>query len=624
MLLTLSGKGLLAQIDTVSLQEVSVVEKRNSKFALGSQVFTIDSAQLKSYQGQTLTEVLQFESGIYLKHYSPANLASTSFRGGNASQTALTWNGFNINSPLNGIFDLSLFPVSAFDEVKVQPGASSALWGSGAVGGSIHLSQRPNFKPRFNINLSSQAGSFGFHQESVGIDFGSKRFSHRLMVLNQFATNDFEYLNPFTNQVETQRNNEVGTRALLSENYFSLNPKNLFSLNWWYQQTDRNTPPTLFETTLANQTDDVSRLTAEWFHQLKKGELKTRGAWFSEFQDYTNLTDDTAYFNNSQTFIGEVEFSRKLKSGFNVDLGFNQTSFVADVQSYKSDPRWQHRQSAFAGLSKSLFTKLDFSAMLRQEFIDGETAPFTYTLGAAWKIYKGLSLKGQHSKVYRAPTLNDLYWAPGGNPDLKSEEGNAQEVSLIWQQGKERFNWQITLSAYNRNIENWIIWQPKSGIWTPQNLLEVHSRGWETNSYLQWQKGKFGFRLNLLTNYTVSTNEKSSRANDASVGKQLIYTPIYSGTGGVELKYQKISLRYNHSYTGYTYTSSDHSEWLEPYELSSLYIAYKPTLKKISGSLYFRINNIWDQDYQVVRNRPMPGINYSIGLNINLKLNHQK
>ncbi len=621
---TLGGKGLLAQIDTISLKEVSVIEKRSSKFAVGSQVFNIDSTQLISYQGQTLTEVLQFESGIYLKHYSPGNLASTSFRGGNASQTALTWNGFNINSPLNGIFDLSLFPVSAFDEVKVQPGASSALWGSGAVGGSIHLSQKPDFKPHFNVNLSTQAGSFGFHKESVGIDFGSKRFSHRLIVLNQFAKNDFDYINPFTNLKETQRNNDVETKALLSENYFNLNPKNLISLNWWYQQTDRNTPPTLFETTLANQTDDVSRLTAEWFHQLKKGELKIRGAWFSELQDYSNLTDDTSYFNNSQTFIGEAEFNRKLKRGFNVDLGFNQTSYLADVQSYKREPKWQHRQSAFAGLSKTFFSKLDASAMLRQEIIDQKTAPFTYTLGMSWKITNGLSLKGQYSKVYRTPTLNDLYWAPGGNPDLKSEEGNAQEASLVWANSKLKWNWQIVVSAFNRQIKNWIIWQPQSGIWTPQNLLEVHSRGWETNSHLQWQKGKFGFRLNLITNYTVSTNKKPSRANDASVGKQLIYVPIYSGTGGIEVKYSKFSLRYNHSYTGYTYTTSDHSEWLDPYQLGSLYMAYSPQWKKFGGSFFFRINNIWNEPYQVVRSRPMPGINYSIGLNLNFKLIHQK
>ncbi len=623
LLFTLCGNGLLAQNDTTRLKEVAVVEKRSSSFAVGSQIYTIDSTQLQKYSGQSLTEVLQFESGIYLKHYSPGNLASTSFRGGNASQTALTWNGFNINSPLNGIFDLSLFPVSAFDEIRVQPGASSALWGSGAVGGSIHLSHKPDFKPHLNISLGGQLGSFGYHQQTAGVDFGSKKFSHRLVLLNQYAKNDFEYLNPFTNLRETQRNNEVGTRGLLSENYISLNPKNLISLNWWYQQTDRNTPPTLFETTLANQTDNVSRLTAEWLHQLKKGELKIRGAWFSEMQNYTNLTADTSYYNNSQSFIGEAEYSRKLKNDFSIDFGFNQTSFLADVQSFKSDPIWQHRQSLFAGVGKKLFSRLDFSAMLRQEIIDGQSAPFTYTLGGNWLIIKGLSLKVQYSKVYRTPTLNDLNWAPGGNPDLQSEDGNAQEVSLVWQKSSSDFEWQVALSAFNRKIENWIIWQPQAGIWTPQNLLEVHSRGWESNSFLQWQKGRFGFRLNVLTNYTLSTNEKASRANDESVDKQLIYTPVYSGTAGLQLRYSKFSLNYNHSYTGYTYTTSDHSEWLEPYQFASLYVAYKANFKKIGGTLFFRINNIWNEDYQVVRNRPMPGINYSVGLNLNLKLNQK-
>jgi iron complex outermembrane receptor protein len=621
---TFFGTGLVAQSDTTRLQEVSIVEKRSGQFAVGSQVFTLDSAQLSLYQGQSLAEVLQFESGIFIKHYSPGNLASTSFRGGNASQTALTWNGFNINSPLNGIFDLSLFPTYAFDEIQVQPGASSALWGSGALGGSIHISQKPDFTPRFGASLGGQAGSFGFHQQNVSIDFATLKNSNRLLFFNQYGKNNFDFFNPYTQQRQKQTNNEVQTRGLLSENYFRLSSKNYVSLNWWYQQTDRNIPPAIFETTRSSQTDDVSRLTAEWLHPLKKGELKTRGAWFSEFQNFTNLTDDTTYYNNSQSFIGEVEFSRKLIADINFDAGFNQTSFWADVQSYNSDAKWQHRQSYFTGLSKTFFSRLKVSSMLRQEVIDQKMAPFTYTIGASLIVFKGLSLKLQQSKVYRVPTLNDTYWAPGGNPNLSSEEGNAQDATIIWKKAAKVWSWQVALSAFNRQIENWIIWQPRQGIWTPLNLQQVHSRGWESNSWIQFKRPKWTLKAHLLTNYTRSTNQKPTIANDQSVGKQLVYTPIYSGSTGLQLRFADFSLSYSHSYTGYTYTASDHSEWLEPYSIASVYLAYHFNQKKIGGSLFFRINNIWNDEYQVVRNRPMPGINYSVGLNLNLKLNHQK
>lgn len=614
----------MGQIDSAWIKEVSVVESRSSKFAVGSQLFTIDSTQLASHQGQSLTEVLQFESGIYLKHYSPGNLASTSFRGGSSSQTSLTWNGFNISSPLNGIFDLSLFPVQTFDELKIQPGASSALWGSGAVGGSIHLGHKPQFKEHFNLGAGAQIGSFGFHSENVSLDFGNKRLSHRLIVTEQSAENDFQYVNPFTGQKETQRNNASKTWGILSENFIKINTKNLWSLNWWYQESDREIPPSLFETALNQQTDDISRLTSEWIHQFKKASLKIRGAWFSEQQDYHNLTGDTSFYNNSQALIGEIEYNLKAKRRLNIDLGVNQTSYQGDVQSFRRDPIWQHRQSIFAGISKQFFNKLDVSAMLRQEFLDGNRVPFVYTIGLSWAITKNLIIKGQHSKVYRNPTLNDFYWSPGGNLNLMAEDGNAQELSLVWKTSFTKFQWQTTISAFNRNIQNWIIWQPEAGIWSPNNLLEVWSRGVETNSNIGWKKGKMEIRLRLITNYILSTNEKARNNTDESVGKQLIYTPTYSGTGGLDLKYANFLVRYTHSYTGYTYTASDHSEWLDPYKLGSLYLAYRANWKKANTSLFFRINNIWNEDYQVVRNRLMPSVSYSIGINLNLKFYNQK
>lgn len=623
-LFSLSGNVLIGQNDTTLLSEVSVVKTRASQFAVGSQIQNIDSTRLSNYQGQNLTDILRSESGIYTKYYSPGNLASTSSRGANASQTALTWNGFNINSPLNGIFDLSLFPLTAFDKVSVQPGASSALWGSGAIGGSIHLNHKPHFKDEGRAAVSFNIGSFGFHQENVTLGWSNKKTSHRLSLVSQYADNDFTYLNPFNQEEETQRNNQINTLGLLSENYIRLSKKDILSLNVWLQQTERQIPLAIYETALTQQDDDVLRLTSEWMHSFKKSQLKIRGAWFIENQDYTNFTQDTSYFNNNETFIGEAEYAIQLAPNHKVDIGFNATSNQADVQSYGSEPIWQHRQSVFAGYHWNILKPLQFSAMLRQEIVDANAVPFTYTLGMNWDIIWGISLKGQFSKVYRTPTLNDRYWNPGGNPDLNAEDGYAQELSLIWENQKDKFNWNVTISGFNRNISNWIIWQPSSGIWSPQNLLDVWSRGWEGRAFVKWTSNKFSIKLSGMGNYTVSTNEEPLRPNDATVGKQLIYTPIYSGIAGLDLQYSNFNISYTHSYTGYTYTASDHSSFLEPYQLGNLNFNYRYQRKMFGGSLFFKINNIWNESYQVVRNRPMPGINYNLGINLNLKFKNQQ
>ena len=45
--------------------------------------------------------------------------------------------------------------------------------------------------------------------------------------------------------------------------------------------------------------------------------------------------------------------------------------------------------------------------------------------------------KASISRNYRFPTLNDLYFLPGGNPDLKSEHGFTYDVGVSFSVGKE-------------------------------------------------------------------------------------------------------------------------------------------------------------------------------------------
>ncbi|MGB0177413.1 MAG: TonB-dependent receptor plug domain-containing protein [Owenweeksia sp.] len=625
LILLLCGLQLHSQTDTLKLEAVDVVETRTRAFAVGSDLISIDSTQLKGRTGQSLSEVLSQEGLFFIKNYSPGNLATTSFRGANAQQTVITWNGFNINSPLNGQFDLSLFPVQSFDEVQVQPGASSALWGSGAIGGSVHLSHAPDFKPHWTAGIGVQAGSFETYSQNLEMSFGNEKYSGRLLLLNQTAENNFSFTNPITGEQQEQVNNELSTRGLLAENHLRLSSKDLLNFHIWFQETDRNIPPTLYETSRSSQKDDVLRVTSQWLHSLRKGDLKIRGAYFKEDQHFHNISADTLYHNAQQSVMAEAELNYRPFRHHHFDLGINHSTFLVDVDSYKSEEGIrQHRQSFFGGYRWDILSNLNFSAMMRQEVIDGNAAPFTFTTGMAWLILPQLELKGQYSKVYRTPTLNDLYWVPGGNRNLQSEYGYAQEISATWAQELARWNYSITVSAYNRNITNWIVWLPTAGVWSPQNLLEVHSRGFETRSKVQWRAGSWLLGLQLHSNYVLSTNERSSRAGDASLGRQLIYTPIYSGMGGFHVRYKRWTFRYQHRYTGYTYTTSDHSEYLEPYNIGSLYLGYDHSHKKVDGTIFMRIENLWDHDYQVVRNRPMPGIQYSIGLNVNFKLKQSR
>ncbi|MCS2983587.1 TonB-dependent receptor [Bacteroides xylanisolvens] len=47
-------------------------------------------------------------------------------------------------------------------------------------------------------------------------------------------------------------------------------------------------------------------------------------------------------------------------------------------------------------------------------------------------------LKVSISRNYRFPTLNDLYFLPGGNPNLKNEQGFSYDAGVSFEVGKEK------------------------------------------------------------------------------------------------------------------------------------------------------------------------------------------
>jgi iron complex outermembrane receptor protein len=154
--------------------------------------------------------------------------------------------------------------------------------------------------------------------------------------------------------------------------------------------------------------------------------------------------------------------------------------------------------------------------------------------------------------------------------------------------------------------------------------MKVWSRGVESSSSYQLNLKKLSLVSNLKTSYVLSENTASALNSDASINKQLIYVPMYTGQLNYGITCYKTTLMFNHTYTGYRYTSSDHSQYLEPYFMHNLNIAYKIEFKKLSLDLQFQINNLLNTNYQVLTARPMPGINYRGGIVFNFKSNYGK
>ena len=119
---------------------------------------------------------------------------------------------------------------------------------------------------------------------------------------------------------------------------------------------------------------------------------------------------------------------------------------------------------------------------------------------------KNLLAKAGLARNFHYPTLNDLYWQPGGNPNLKPEEGITGEAGISYTAIPFGSRVNIEVSAFSSEINHWIMWLPHlKGYWEPVNIEKVKARGLEETLAILSPGRLSGFLGNY--GYTRSTVE---------------------------------------------------------------------------------------------------------------------
>jgi vitamin B12 transporter len=622
LLSTVSRSQQLKPDSVYLLREISIVSPMAYKPAAGHKTDTIDSAVIRQYRGGSVADLLSDQSLITIKTYGNGGLATPSFRGTSASHTAVTWNGVNLVSPLYGQLDLALLPVLFTDKVSLQYGGNGVVYGSGSVGGVISLSNDLRFGEGTTAEAGIVTGSFGMRQPQAGFALSRSRWVSSVKAFAHTARNDFPFVNTALagSPVLRLRNAEIGQYGIMQENAVKLSEKDRLSLSVWYQRSRREIPPVMTRLNeVSLQEDRFLRSLLEWKHSSTKYETFLRAAYFSELLDYSDSLSGIRSRSTAVTFLSELEGRVSAGKGQLLSFLAGFTGREGGSDGYASV---KTRSNIYLNASYRVHAfsdRLIMQAGVREEIWDGKLIPFTFSAGSDLHLRRNIALNFSVSRLFRLPTFNDLFWTPGGNPGLSPESGWNQELGLTFREKRPSWHFKANAALFSSRINNLIVWLSEGSFWSPRNVMQVWSRGLET----MWELGsvfrKISWMTRLQTGYTLSTNEKTGHSSDGSLGKQLIYIPVYQVTGTFRLGIGRSLFSYAHSYAGYRYTTTDNSLYMEPYQVANLSVSYLLSSERLEWLLLTKISNLWDETYQVIEWRPMPGRNYQLGLTLKFK-----
>ena len=127
---------------------------------------------------------------------------------------------------------------------------------------------------------------------------------------------------------------------------------------------------------------------------------------------------------------------------------------------------------------------------------------------------------------------------------------------------------------------------------------------------------RFSYKIFGEYTYTKTTNESEQARQNGSSGKQLIYIPEYSANGFVYGSFLGYYLNWNINYIGERETIK---KPLPAYCLNNISIGKRWFMSKIDIDLRFKVNNLFDVEYQAIQWRAMPGRNFEIIIKLKIK-----
>ncbi|MCG2721223.1 MAG: TonB-dependent receptor [Thermodesulfovibrionales bacterium] len=579
---------------------VSAARLQESIEETTSDVIVIRDDEIKKMNVQFIPDVLRKVPELNLvQNGGPGTAAAVLLRGGSSAHTLIMIDGIKVNNTATGSFDFSGIKVDDIERIEIVKGPQSTIYGSEAMAGVINIiTKKGQDKP--GIDLSFDAGSYGTYNPALTVSGAIKAVDYRL------STSYFS-----TDGISAAKNGEErdGYRNASISGKFGIRPSEKLEVEITGKYSYDRTELDGFDFFASEAVDDLN-FVQRGNHTMLSGKAKLclSSTWehiitLSHVGEVLTFRDPDTDFNNADivTAIDSIDWQHNfyisdnyiLTTGaeYRKESGENKGNF---------DKSLDNKALYLNNKLKLLQETLVVNAGLRYDDHETFGNKTTYRFGALYNIkHISLILKGSYGTGFRAPALNELFFPFYGSKNLKSEETTSWEIGLEKGIVKDRVS--VSLTYFSQNFENLIDTDPLT--FTAANIAKAEVKGFEAGAIL-----KMSANLNIKAGYTYLDTK------DKTTGQRLSLRPKDKLSVSAEFSAKDISVVADYIFVGQRYDSSVKRD-LSSYSLLNLSSNF--VINKWL-TIFARINNLFDADYEEAGGYGTPGFSAYGGMRVSL------
>lgn len=631
-------------IKDVTVTSAAAITKRE---VFPVQMLTGDA--LKGFSAYSVADALRYFSGIQIKDYGgTGGLKTVNIRSMGTNHVGICYDGIELGNAQNGTIDLGKFSLDNMESVALYNGQKSDLLQSakdyGSAGNVYLQSRTPRFAFGSNnrLSITMKGGSFWTFNPSVLWEHKINEklsFSASAEYLYTSGKYKFTYTNPYGYDTTAVRQNGDVQSVRAEMGLFGKINNGNWRIKAYFYASERGYPGAVVRGKFVHQDrqwDDNFFIQGQWQKTMKFYTLILKGKYAYDYLHYLsdpNLDVSTMYVENRYkqqeayfSCINHFNIKPFWEAAASVDVQYN--SLDADLLDFV----YPERVSVYAAASTALkFAHVRAQAGVMGHYVHDHLRASDSIISDRWVCHpsfflsyrpwlrEDLTLRAFAKGSVRMPTFNDLYYTSLSIASSKLKPESTTQYDLGIHFNKPMSGWcelvSIQVDGYFNQVRNKIIAIPTSNFfrWTMTNLGYVEILGVDVAGQVNFAWGK-AFTAQLRATYTYQSARDLTDPNDPFYGGQIPYIPWHSTSATVNMGYKSWQLHYSFIYTGHRYDSQANraEDYVLPWYTHDLSLSKQFAWQRVGLNLTLDINNLFNQQYEVVRNYPMPGTNFKL------------